>query len=112
MTRAELREAIKTTEHAMAYLAKTYGEDVDMRPWVSNDHPLSQTHWLLVQGRMEAKKASKKPIWTPEQRRACSQRMTTRCHPRQTGAGEGASQVQIDDLASGGPGGHPATLGR
>ena len=87
MTKAGIREVIKTAEHAMAYLAETYGEDVDMRPWVSNDHPLSQAHWLLVQGRMEAKTALKKPTWTPEQRRAWTQRMKTRCPSRQIGAG-------------------------
>ena len=53
--KAEIREAIKTMEHAAPHLEKTYGDALDMRPWATHDHPISVAHWILVQCRIDLK---------------------------------------------------------
>ena len=53
-TKSDAKAAAITMLHAMEYLQKTYGDGIGMRPWASKDHPISQAHWMLVQGRINA----------------------------------------------------------
>src|SRR5712692_10303396 len=108
MTKAEIRDEIVAIETELARLEKTHGENVDMRPWVSNDHPISIQHWGLVQQRLKLNRELKKPVWTSEQRLARSQRMTARQQSRHNRAGEDAGYTVIDDLTSDGATGQPA----
>ena len=54
LIKTEAERIISTLLHAMQYLEKTYGDGVDMRPWVSRDHPIAVAHWTLVQARIES----------------------------------------------------------
>ena len=49
--KSKAAEAKRVLLSAMRYLETTYGRDVDVRPWMSNDHPMSQAHWILAQHR-------------------------------------------------------------
>jgi hypothetical protein len=71
LTKAEIREAIAAIDSELAQLEK---ENVDVRPWASNDHPASLQHWGLVQKRLRLKEQHKASL-TPEQRAARSERM-------------------------------------
>jgi hypothetical protein len=70
LTKAEVREAIAAIDRELAELERTHGENVDMRPWVSNDHPVSLQHWGLVQKRLRLKEQRKKAPLTPQQKAA------------------------------------------
>jgi hypothetical protein len=54
-TKAEMREGKRILLSAMKYLEETYGPtadaDIDMRPWMSDDHPISVAHWILAKRR-------------------------------------------------------------
>jgi hypothetical protein len=54
---------------------KCDGKAVDYRPWMNSDHPWAIEHWGLVQRRIALKKFLKKPVWSPERRKAVSARM-------------------------------------
>jgi hypothetical protein len=75
MTKAEIREAIATTDAELERLKKAHGDKVDMRPWMSNEHPISCQHWGLVQKRFRLKDELKKPSFSPERRAAASKRL-------------------------------------
>jgi hypothetical protein len=76
MTKAEIREAIATTDAELERLEKVHGEKVDMRPWMSNEHPISCQHWGLVQKRFRIKdELKKKPSFSPERRAAAPKRL-------------------------------------
>ena len=50
MNRKEaMREGIRVLTSAAGYLASTYGAENDLRPWATNDHPISVAHWVLCQ---------------------------------------------------------------
>ena len=70
LTKAEIREAIARIDSELEELERTHGENVDMRPWASNDHPVSLQHWALVQRRLRLKEQLKKPGLSPERRTA------------------------------------------
>jgi hypothetical protein len=51
-TKSQLREGARVLLSAMKYLETVCrDQDVDPRPWVSGDHPLSMAHWILAQHR-------------------------------------------------------------
>ena len=53
-TKAELREGARVLLSAMKYLETACrDQDVDPRPWVSGDHPLSTAHWIMAQCRFK-----------------------------------------------------------
>jgi len=56
-------------------------KEIDVRPWVSSDNPLYMNHWKLVQRRIALKELLKKPVFSPERRKAASLRMTARRKP-------------------------------
>jgi hypothetical protein len=66
LTKAEIREAIARIDSELEELERTHGGNVDMRPWASNDHPVSLQHWALVQSRLRLREQLKKPALTPE----------------------------------------------
>jgi hypothetical protein len=70
LTKAEIRDAIARIDSKLAELERTHGENVDMRPWVSDDHPVSLQHWGLVQRRLGLREQRKKAGLTPERRAA------------------------------------------
>jgi hypothetical protein len=70
LTKAEIRDAIAGIDSELAELERPHGENVDMRPWVSDDHPVSLQHWGLVQRRIRLKEQVKKAGLTPERRAA------------------------------------------
>jgi hypothetical protein len=70
LTKAEIRDAITRIDSELAELERTHGEKLNMRPWASNDHPVSLQHWALVQRRFRLKEQLKKPGLTPERRTA------------------------------------------
>jgi hypothetical protein len=70
LTKAEIRDAIAGIDSELAELERIHGENVDMRPWVSDDHPVSLQHWGLVQRRIRLKEQVKKAGLTPERRAA------------------------------------------
>jgi hypothetical protein len=70
LTKAEVREAIAAIDSELAQFERTHGENVDMRPWVSNDHPVSLQHWGLVQRRLRLKEQRTKAGLTPDQKAA------------------------------------------
>jgi hypothetical protein len=102
-TKAEVREAIAAIDSELARLERTHGENVDMRPWVSNDHPISLQHWGLVQRRFRLKEQLKRAGLTPEQRAARSERMKGVRQDSHNASGRPVSQSQIDDRPSGEP---------
>lgn len=54
-TKAQMREGARVLLSAMKYLETVCrDQDVDPRPWVSGDHPLSMAHWILAQVRFKA----------------------------------------------------------
>jgi|HubBroStandDraft_4_1064222.scaffolds.fasta_scaffold636336_2 hypothetical protein len=54
-TKAEMREGTRVLISAMKYLETVCrDQDVDHRPWVSGDHPLSVAHWILAQCRFKS----------------------------------------------------------
>ena len=66
LTKAEIREVIARIDSELEELERTHGGNVDMRPWASNDHPVSLQHWALIQRRLRLKEQLKKPALTPE----------------------------------------------
>jgi hypothetical protein len=70
LTKAEIRDAIARIDSELAELERTHGENLDMRPWVSDDHPVSFQHWGLVQRRIGLREQRKKARLTPERRAA------------------------------------------
>ena len=55
-TKSELREGARVLLSAMKYLETACREqDIDPRPWVSGDHPLSLAHWILAQCRFKSR---------------------------------------------------------
>jgi hypothetical protein len=70
LTKAEIREAIAGIDSELAELERTHEGSLDMRPWASNDHPVSLQHWALVQRRLRLKEQLKKPALTPDRRAA------------------------------------------
>ena len=55
-TNAQMREGVRTLLSAMKYLETVCrDQDVDHRPWVSGDHPLSTAHWILAQCRFRTR---------------------------------------------------------
>jgi hypothetical protein len=70
LTKAEIRDAIARIDSDLAELERTHEENLDMRPWVSDDHPVSLQHWGLVQRRLGLKEQRKKAGLTPERRAA------------------------------------------
>lgn len=57
-TKTEMREGARVLLSAMRYLEQVCrDQDVDHRPWVSGDHPLSMAHWLLAQRRFKSASA-------------------------------------------------------
>lgn len=63
-------------------------QDVDCRPWNSNDHPLSVQHWGMVQTRIALKELLKRPSFTPERRKAASERLAAAHKALQNRTGE------------------------
>ena len=57
-SKSGVREGARVLLSAMEYLEKTYGPatdaEIDMRPWVSSDHPISTAHWILTQCRFKS----------------------------------------------------------
>jgi hypothetical protein len=70
LTRVEIRDAVAGIDSELAELERTHVENVDMRPWVSDDHPVSLQHWGLVQKRLRLREQLKKAGLTPERRAA------------------------------------------
>jgi hypothetical protein len=78
--KAEIQEiALQLTELENEAAAK----EVDPRPWASNDHPLAVRHWGLVQTRIALKELLKKPSFSPERRKAASERLAAARKTRQ-----------------------------
>jgi hypothetical protein len=110
LTKAEIREAIAGIDSELAELERTHGANVDMRPWASNDHPVSLQHWALVQRRFRLKEEIRKPVLTCEQRAARSERMKSlRLDSRNTSA-RALFNTQIDDRLPDGPTAAPERL--
>jgi hypothetical protein len=63
-TKAEIREAAAGIDRELSELERTQGENVDMRPCVSNDHRVSLQHRALVQRRLRLNEEIKKPVLT------------------------------------------------
>jgi hypothetical protein len=68
--------------------------EIDVRPWVSADNPLSVNHWKLVQRRIALKELLKKPVFSPERRQAASLRMSARSESPLDVAKQAISQCQ------------------
>lgn len=71
MTRAEAKACIVTMQHACDYIERSYGKEgeVDMRPWIEPDNPVSLAHWILVQGKLDAIWAVRRLSDTPRVQR-------------------------------------------
>jgi hypothetical protein len=53
-TKTEMREGARVLLSAMKYLETVCrDQDIDHRPWISHDHPLSVAHWILAQHRFQ-----------------------------------------------------------
>ena len=54
-TKSQLREGARVLLSAMRYIESVCrDQDIDPRPWISGDHPLSMAHWILAQKRFKA----------------------------------------------------------
>jgi len=73
---------------------KCTDKEIDVRPWVSHDHPFSVQHWRLVQRRIAFKEVLKKPFISPDRRQAASLRMTALQKARQKATRGAVSQCQ------------------
>jgi hypothetical protein len=62
----EDKQGIARIDSELEELERTHGRNVGMRPWASNDHPVSLQHWALIQRRLRLKEQLKKPALTPE----------------------------------------------
>ena len=55
-TKTAMREGARVLLSAMKYLETVCRDkDVDPRPWISGDHPLSMAHWILAQCRFRTR---------------------------------------------------------
>jgi len=73
---------------------KCTDKEIDVRPWVSHDHPFSVQHWRLVQRRIALKEVLKKPVMSAERRKAASLRMAALQKRRPNAASVPVSQCQ------------------
>jgi hypothetical protein len=68
--KVQLRQGVQVLRSAAAYLRTTYGPgtdaDIDLRPWVSRDHPIAMAHWILVQKRIKAVSMLRRAAGSPE----------------------------------------------
>lgn len=95
MTKVEAKGQIEAISQQLSALkTQCEAKEIDPRPWVSSDHPLSVQHWKLVQRRLALKEVLKKPVISPERRKAASLRMAALQKGRQKAASGAVSQCQ------------------
>lgn len=73
----QMREGIRVLLSASSYLANTYGENIDMRPWVSGDHPISIAHWITCQRRFSLTWILRGTPDSPEAQESKKRRLTS-----------------------------------
>ena len=104
MSRTEITEEIRRINLRLAELERqAEDEDIDVRPWVSHDHPLSVQHWGLVQMRSALKHHTNRASLSPEKRKAASERLSVARKARQDRAKRGVPLSQNAKNASGDP---------
>ena len=98
MTKVEAKGQIEAISRQLSALkTQCEAKDIDVRPWVSHDHPLSVQHWGFVQRRIALKELLKKPVMSAERRKAASLRMTALQKDRQKVASGAVSQCQTPE---------------
>jgi len=95
MTKVEAKGQIEAISQQLSALkTQCEAKEIDVRPWVSHDHPLSAQHWRLVQRRIALKEVLKKPVMSAERRKAASLRMAALQKARQKATSGVVSQCQ------------------
>ena len=102
MTKVEIAEEIRRIDRQLAEFEKqAENQNIDPRPWVSRDHPLSVQHWGLVQRRSALKHHTNRATLSPERRKAAAERLNVARKARQDRAG---TRVPLSQNATNGSG--------
>lgn len=84
MTKIEARAELEVIgQRLLALETQCEAKELDWRPWVSGDNPLSVEHWKLIQRRSALKGVLKKSSVSPEKRRAAGARLAAARKARQ-----------------------------